>query len=251
MTTDSNYVGLTHREIKALGGLSGECFRLYVAVSSFAYGPKCVCFPTWWKISERMGKTLDKANGRKLAKKLEEAGLVKRGEFGQPDRWRLVLKEQIIREREGNNNPQRGSNLHPREGNNDHPRESNLPPLNNKNKKENKDYSLLEINEPNESSDTEPNGSSSESDAERLEAAFQEFMGDHVGTSQTEVYNRNSDRYVSIETIKEKILSDWNWKEWINDYDIDDIEMILDSMNRKLKVVQEIHRHVIKMKLGL
>ena len=105
MTTDNNYVGLSHREIQALGGLSGECFRLYVAVASFAYGPKVVCHPKWAQLAARMNRPLDRANGRKLAKKLEEAGLVKRGEFGQPDRWRLILKEQIIKEREGNYHP--------------------------------------------------------------------------------------------------------------------------------------------------
>jgi hypothetical protein len=198
-----------------------------------------------------MGKSLDKANGRRWARQLEQAGLVKRGEFGRPDRWRLVLKEQIIKERGGHYYPQGASNQPSSEGNNDHPHRSDLPPLNNKNKKENKDYSLLKINEPDSSSDTEPNGSSSESDAERLEAAFQEFMGDQLGTTQTEVYNRNSDRYVSIETIKEKILSDWSWREWISDYDIDDINMIVSSMDRKMKVVQEIHGYVTRVKLGL
>lgn len=149
MTTTNNYVGLSHREIQALGGLSGECFRLYVAVASFAYGKKTVCFPTWAMLSDRMGKPLDKSNGRTLARKLEEAGLIKRGEFGRPDRWRLVLKEQIIKEQGGNSHPQRGSDLPPSEGENDHPTGLNSPPVNNKNKKTNEDFSLLENREGN------------------------------------------------------------------------------------------------------
>ena len=109
MTTSDNYLSLSHREIQALGDLSGECFRLYVAVASYAYGQKTVCHPKWSQLAERMGRGLDSANGRKLAKKLEQAGLVQRGEFGQPDRWRLLLKEQIINER-GNPQSSSGSN---------------------------------------------------------------------------------------------------------------------------------------------
>jgi len=101
MKTNNHFVGLSHREIQALGQVSGEAFRLYVAVASFAYGSKTVAHPKWSDISKRMGKNLSPNQGRALAKKLEAAGLIKRGDFGQQDRWRLVLKEQVIAEREG------------------------------------------------------------------------------------------------------------------------------------------------------
>lgn len=142
MTTNNNYLGISHREIQALGKVNGEAMRLYIAVASFAYGPKTVCHPQWWQIAERIGKKLDKSNGRKLASQLEKAGLVKRGEFGQPDRWRLILKEQIIKERGGKINPQGGSNLPSTGSENDTPKGLISPPLNNKNKEEKKDYSL-------------------------------------------------------------------------------------------------------------
>lgn len=130
------YVGLSVEELQALSGLSGECVRLYWTIASFAYGDKVVAHPKWDTISERMGKTLEPSNGRKLARKLEQAGLVKRGEFGQPDRWRLVLKEQIIlRRQEGNNYPQTGSNLPSQQGNSYPPTTgSNLPSVNKTNK---------------------------------------------------------------------------------------------------------------------
>lgn len=112
MTSDNNYVGISHREILALAGLSGECFRLYVVVASFAYGRKTVCHPKWSQISERMGKDCDPGNGRRWAKQLEDAGLLKRGEFGQRDRWRLVLKEQMIKERACEINTVGVSNAH-------------------------------------------------------------------------------------------------------------------------------------------
>ena len=77
-------------------------------------------------------------------------------------------------------------------------------------------------------------------------------MGDHEGTSQTEVFNRVTDRFVSVDSIKSKILSDWNWKEWLfSDYDVDDIQMIVESMDKKLKVVQDIRSAVFKKKVGL
>ena len=65
--TDRHYVGLSHQEIKALGAVSGEAFRLYVAVASFAYGRKTTAFPTWRQIGERMGKKLTAEAGQASA----------------------------------------------------------------------------------------------------------------------------------------------------------------------------------------
>ena len=94
--TDKHYVGLSHKEIQALGSVSGEAFRLYVAVASFAYGKKTTAFPTWKMIGERMGKKLSPEAGQATAKRLEAAGLLRRGKFGSQNRWTLTLKEGIL-----------------------------------------------------------------------------------------------------------------------------------------------------------
>ena len=138
------YVGLSIKEFQALASVSGEALRLYLAVSSFAMGQKTTCFPKWSQIKEAMGKPkADTRNLKRVAKQLEDAGLVKRGEFGAKDRWRLLLKEQVQIERGSKiplqNNHHTGSNLPPEEGKNNTPQGSNLPPVNKKiNKKKNK-----------------------------------------------------------------------------------------------------------------
>jgi len=161
--TDKHYVGLSHKEIQALGSVTGEAFRLYVAVASFAYGRKKTAFPTWKQIGERMGKKLTAEAGQATAKRLEAAGLLKRGKFGSQNRWTLTLKEQILHPpTEG------GESLNGDDGG---PSEELIPPpnsyegVNNKRNNrikhsslENKDGSL----EDNESSDTETKVSSSE-----------------------------------------------------------------------------------------
>ena len=128
MNTDKHYVGLSHREIQALGSVSGEAFRLYVAVASFCYGKKTTCFPTWSQIEKRMGKKLSPASGQAHAKKLEAAGLLQRGQFGAGGnpRWTLTLKAQIIKDRGASQNV-RGSLT------NDDPQSSHFmsPPLTN------------------------------------------------------------------------------------------------------------------------
>jgi hypothetical protein len=110
-------------------------------VASFAYGRKVVCHPKWSQLATRIGRPIDPSNGRKMAKKLEQAGLVKRGEFGQADRWRLILKEQILKET-GSIHPPTGSNLPAATGSIHPPTGSNLPSVNNKKNNRNKDYSL-------------------------------------------------------------------------------------------------------------
>ena len=138
------YLGLSLKELQALASVSGEALRLYVAVSSFAMGQKTTCFPKWSQIKEAMGKPkADTRNLKRVAKQLEDAGFVKRGEFGAKDRWRLLLKEQVQRERGSNpppqNNHHTGSNLPSSGGKNNTPQGSNLPPVNKKiNKKKNK-----------------------------------------------------------------------------------------------------------------
>ena len=112
------YVGLSIKEFQALASVSGEALRLYLAVSSFAMGQKTTCFPKWSQIKEAMGKPkADTRNLKRVAKQLEDAGLVKRGEFGAKDRWRLLLKEQVQIERGSKiplqNNHHTGSNLPP------------------------------------------------------------------------------------------------------------------------------------------
>ena len=91
----NGYVSLTKEEFKALGKVSGECARLYIAVASFAHGKRTECWPKWSQLGEAMGKPLDRNNGRKMAQKLEEAGLLKRGVFGDANRWSLTLKKTI------------------------------------------------------------------------------------------------------------------------------------------------------------
>ena len=77
------YLGISIKELKALGNVSGEALRLYIAVSSFAMGQKTTCFPKWSQIKETMGKPdIDTRNLKRVAKQLEEAGYIKRGEFG-------------------------------------------------------------------------------------------------------------------------------------------------------------------------
>jgi hypothetical protein len=143
------YVGLSVEELQALSNVSGEAVRLYWAVASFAYGDKVVAHPKWETISERIGKTLDPRNGRRLAKQLEEAGLVRRGKFGKEDRWRLVLKEQIILRRQGRYDAETGSNEPDNKGNSYPPTTgSNLPDINKTNKRREINNKLSnEINE--------------------------------------------------------------------------------------------------------
>jgi len=147
--TGKHYVGLNHLEIQALGQVSGEAFRLYVAVASFAYGRKTVAHPTWKMISDRMGKKLSPASGQALAKKLEAAGLLKRGKFGASDgsRWTLTLKQQVL---EGSQNMR--ETLTNEEGS---PSQNMSPPLtkdegvNNKKNKRKKDYHIENKEEEN------------------------------------------------------------------------------------------------------
>ena len=130
------YVGLSVEELQALSGVSGEAVRLYWTIASFAYGDKVIAHPRWSVISERMGKTLDPRNGRRLAKQLEDAGLVSRGKFGDRDRWKLVLKEKIIQRRQGSSDAETTSNEPSTKGNSDAPIEgSNLPDINKTNKR--------------------------------------------------------------------------------------------------------------------
>lgn len=145
------YLGLSIKELQALASVSGEALRLYVAVSSFAMGQKTTCFPKWSQIKEAMGKPkADTRNLKRVAKQLEDAGYIKRGEFGAKDRWRLLLKEQVQRERGSNlppqNNHHTGSNLPSTGGNSNHHTGSNLPPVNKKiNKKKNKKINNLSL----------------------------------------------------------------------------------------------------------
>lgn len=145
MSTDNHYVGLSHREIQALGQVSGECFRLYVAVASFAYGSKVVAHPKWSDISKRMGKKLSPNQGRQLAKKLEAAGLIQRGTFGNQDRWRLVLKEQVISERGTQKGGESPTNTDPTPLQKDTHPPTKRRGVNKKNKKENKDNHISKI----------------------------------------------------------------------------------------------------------
>ena len=87
-----------------------------------------------------------------------------------------------------------------------------------------------------------------------LEDAFRDFMGEDygsVGTTPSEIYNRNRDRFVSVAKIETQILSDWNWRHLFEDYDLDDVEMVLRGMDGKKAVVQQIKRAIAKAKVGL
>ena len=147
METTGHYLGLSHEEIQALGCVSGEAFRLYVAVASFAYGTKVVAHPKWSDLAKRMGKNLSPNQGRELAKKLEKAGLIKRGEFGAQDRWRLVLKERVLNERRETQKrggaPTNQGGTPPQK---DTPPPTNTGGVNNKNKKEKKENHISKIN---------------------------------------------------------------------------------------------------------
>ena len=101
----------------------------------------------------------------------------------------------------------------------------------------------------NRSKEEEPNNKKEEdysiinNEEERLESAFRDFMGEEYnsgGTTPSEVYNRNTDRYVSVKKLEDRILSDWNWRPLFDDYDVEDIWMVVSGMNQKLKIVQEI-----------
>ena len=120
-----SYFGMSIEELKSLGAVSGEAVRLYLAVSSFAYGSKVECHPMWYQLADRMGRPIiidhektyktgkkkgdfvpeseqRKSQKRyllKLAIQLEKAGLVRRGKFGKRDRWELVMKKQLISEK--------------------------------------------------------------------------------------------------------------------------------------------------------
>ena len=153
------YLGLSIKELQGLATVSGEALRLYIAVSAFAMGTKTTCFPKWSQLKEAMGKpNADTRNLKRKAKELEEAGLIKRGEFGSTDRWRLILKEQVQKQRGSNpppqNDPPTGSNLPPREGKKNHQSGSNLPPVNKKiNKKRNKKINNNLIKQTSDSND--------------------------------------------------------------------------------------------------
>jgi len=169
--TDRHYVGLSHQEIKALGAVSGEAFRLYVAVASFAYGRKTTAFPTWRQIGERMGKKLTAEAGQASAKRLEAAGLLKRGKFGSKSRWTLTLKEQILHPpTEG------GESLNGDDGD---PQSELTPPLNSSegvNNKKNKRKNNSSLENKDESSDTETKASSSEGTNITLSGGEENFI---------------------------------------------------------------------------
>tara|TARA_R110002153_G_C13085289_1_gene474849 strand:- start:18 stop:704 length:687 start_codon:yes stop_codon:yes gene_type:complete len=147
----NGYVSLTKEEFKALGKVSGECARLYIAVASFAHGKRTECWPKWSQLGEAMGKPLDRNNGRKMAQKLEEAGLLKRGVFGDANRWSLTLKKTIQEGRSVNDEAEKTTEVKPTPGvgNNGIIREvgstsdmrSVLPPVKNKEIIK-KDYSI-------------------------------------------------------------------------------------------------------------
>ena len=111
----------------------------------------------------------------------------------------------------------------------------------------------------NMSKEEEPNNKKEEdysiiNNEERLENAFRDFMGEDYnsgGTTPSEIYNRNTDRYVSVKKLEERILSDWDWKPLFDDYDVEDIWMVVSGMNQRLKIVQEIKSAVNRIKVGL
>ena len=138
------YVRINVEELQALATVSGEALRLYLAISSFAMGPKTTCYPKWSQIKEVMGKpNADTRNIQKIVKKLEDAGLIKRGNFGTAEyknRFQLPLKKQVI---------ERGLKSPPKEGKINHPGTVETtttpwlksPPINNKlNKKLNNKF---------------------------------------------------------------------------------------------------------------
>jgi len=96
------YCGISRKEFTALGAVSGQAFRLYVAITLFAMGQKTTCFPSWSRIKEIMGKPdYSTRQLQKLAVQLEEHGFIKRGKpgiSGNP-RFRLLLKERVQNER--------------------------------------------------------------------------------------------------------------------------------------------------------
>ena len=146
------YVGLSTKEFQALSAVSGEAFRLYLAVSSFAMGLKTTCYPKWSQIKEIMGKPdADTRHLKRLAKQLEDANIIARGKFGSKDRWRLLLKEQVQQQRGSKLPPQNyplpGSKLPPQQGQNYPLPGSKLPPVNKKINKKNKNKIKIISNE--------------------------------------------------------------------------------------------------------
>ena len=151
--SSNHYYGISHAEMFALGAVHGECFRLYCAISSFAYGNKTICHPSWRMLAQRMGTqhTItctnitqwlteeqappdlnqeeirlrhDKINNfkknlRRKAQKLEKAGMISLGSYGRAGdpRFTLTLKQRVIDERKERalNAPQ-GGTLDPSQG---------------------------------------------------------------------------------------------------------------------------------------
>ena len=99
--TNKRYVSLSLKELEALGKCKGEAVRLYLAISSCAWGTDVSCYPRWKKCREIMGKNISDRRCRELAVHLEEAGLLRRYEK-DGDRYRyfyLPLKHKVIKER--------------------------------------------------------------------------------------------------------------------------------------------------------
>ena len=153
-STTKLYVSLSIKELQALGKVSGEAMRVYVAIASHAFGEDVACFPRWKKIRQKMGKKTSDRRLKEIAVILERENLIRR--FNHPDddkRWfYLPLKAEVIKERkkeeegEAENKPPGGSNR-ARQGGSKQAREggSNRAPINNSIENRNEDYSNNEI----------------------------------------------------------------------------------------------------------
>ena len=95
---EPKFITLNTEEFKALGKCSGSALRLYIALSAFAWKGKYTCYPKWSQISQIMGKNIAPSNLKRTAKELEDAGLLKRGEFGTKQRFTLLLKKKMVKE---------------------------------------------------------------------------------------------------------------------------------------------------------
>ena len=73
-------INLNKREWKALSEVSGEAFRIYVAICSFLPENQTVCDPQHSEICELLGRQYDKSGLRKLTKQLKKQGLISRFE---------------------------------------------------------------------------------------------------------------------------------------------------------------------------
>ena len=73
----------------------------------------------------------------------------------------------------------------------------------------------------------------------------------HLGGS-VQVYNVRTGRYEDTSEVRKKILEcDWDFEFLFQDYHWDDVDDVIATMKPSLKIVQDIRKRVVRLKVGL